>query len=109
MGGALHALGNGRKARPETGEVDQAGHESGDLDVRALDKGCDELLDRGQERLPDLVGRGGRWCGRQVLVERRFTPDDLCGLLCKVRDHILGDGLLDEVVQRRTVLPGQVC
>lgn len=84
MGSALHALGDGREARPETGEVDQAGHEGRYLNVRALDKGCDELFDGWQEGFPDLVRRRGRWCRRQALVKRRFTPDDLCGLLCEV-------------------------
>lgn len=82
MGGALHALGDRRKTRPEAGEINQAGHESGDLNVRALDERCDELFDGWQEGFSDLVGRSSRWCRRQTLVKRRFTPDDLCGLLC---------------------------
>lgn len=84
VGGALHALGNRRKTSPEAGEVDQAGHQSGDLDVRALDEGCDELFDRWQARFPSLVGRRGRWCGRKALVQGRLAPDDLCSLLCEV-------------------------
>lgn len=84
VGGALHALGDRRKAGPETGKVDQARHQSRDLDVRALDEGCDELFDGWQERFPDLVGRRGRWCGGKALVKRRLAPDDLCSLLCEV-------------------------
>lgn len=84
VGGALHALGDRRKTGPEAGEIDQAGHQSGDLDVRTLDEGCDELFDRWQERFPGLVGRRGRRCGRQALVKRSFTSDDLCGFLCEV-------------------------
>lgn len=84
VGGAFHALGDRREARPEARKVDQACHQSGNLDVRTLDKGCDELFDGWQERFPGLVGRRGWWCRRQALVKRRFTSDDLCGLLCEV-------------------------
>jgi hypothetical protein len=84
VGGALHALGNRRKTGPETGQVNQAGHQSRDLDVRALDERCDELFDGRQERFADLVRRRGGRSGRKALVKRRFTPDDLCGLLCEV-------------------------
>ena len=84
VGGALHALGNRRKTRPEAGEVDQAGHQSRDLDVRTLDEGCDELFDGWQEGVSGLVGRRSRWCRRKALVKRWFTPDNLCGLLCEV-------------------------
>lgn len=57
--GAAHALCNGRQALLEAREVDERGHEGGDLDVRLLDERSDESLERGESRVGDGGGGGG--------------------------------------------------
>lgn len=39
-----------------------------------------------------------------MLVDRGLAADDLGGLLCKIRDHVLGDGKLNKVVESSLVL-----
>jgi len=36
-----------------------------------------------------MLRRRRWWCGREVLVDGGFAANDLCGLLCKVRDHVM--------------------
>ena len=72
--GAAHAFGHGREPGLQPGEVDEGGHERGNLDVRAVDERLDELFQRwegrGSGRCWLAVGRGsGWWCGWEVFVD----------------------------------------
>jgi hypothetical protein len=53
--------------------------------------------------------RRSRWCWWKVLVEGGFAANDLSSLLCEVRDHVLRNGHLNEVVQSGAVLGSEVC
>lgn len=84
MSGALHAFEIRTKTRLETRKVNQARHQNRDLDARALGERCDELLNGRQEGPAVLVRRRDGWRWKKALVERGFTPNDFCGLLCEV-------------------------
>jgi len=110
VGCAAHTLGDRRKTFLQTTEVNESSHESRNLDRRSVDKGLNELLDRRKSRLlrevEALLGRRDRWCRRKVSVVDRsvVTTDDLRGLECQVRDHVLGDRQVDEVVESFGIL-----
>jgi hypothetical protein len=98
VGGAAHTLGDGRETLLQTTEVNEGGHESGNLDRGSIDERLDELLDRRKRRLLGkvealLLSRGDWWCRRKILVVDGsvVTTDDLRSLECQVRYHVLGD------------------
>ncbi|KAH0238225.1 hypothetical protein KCV06_g152, partial [Aureobasidium melanogenum] len=51
VGGAAHTLGDRGKTLLQTTEVNEGGHESGNLDRGSVDERLDELLDRRKRRL----------------------------------------------------------
>lgn len=94
VGGARHALGQRRQRRPQSGQVDQRGHESGGLDVGRGNQMRDELVESGQVGgCRGALRVGGRGRGRG---HGRVALDDGLGGRHEVVDHGSGDPLLAE-------------
>lgn len=105
----------------QSGEVDEGGHEGGDLDVRSVHEGLDEDFEGGESVAvaggQGVVGgdvgerRGGGRSGGESFVGTagaglRAAADDLGCFLGQVADHGAGDGELDEVIERGFALSG---
>lgn len=75
--GAMHALGDARKPRPQALQVDESAEQGGHLDVGALDEECDKGFQTGKAVDLELARRisfrrgngscwGGWWCVRRL-------------------------------------------
>lgn len=90
--------------RLEAVEIDQAGHESRDLNVGGDNQLGDELLEGWQLRLlvSRLWGTGRR--GRKLGPGGDgIADDDVVSGLGEIRDHLTVDGLVDEVLESSLV------
>jgi hypothetical protein len=90
--------------RLEAVEIDQAGHESRDLNVGGDNQLGDELLEGWQLRLlvSRLWGTGRR--GRKLGPGGDgIADDDVVSSLGEIRDHLTVDGLVDEVLESSLV------
>lgn len=110
MSCAAHTLGDRRKTFLQTTKIYKSSHESRNLDRGSVDKRLNELLDRRKSRflreVEALLGRSDWWRLREICVVDRsvVATNDLRGLECQVRDHILGNRQVDEVVKSFSIL-----